>query len=162
MSQSKAGTDTLFASQNSSTVQHSSSGRAWRHPESSGWEEGSNSTQGHLSRTSSIATTRLGMPNPALLVFFSKAYRKSHACTPRLSPLISWLFCPLLCLFFFFFKSKSQRVSVQGAGPCFSSSRASAAFALPCLDASAKVKYNPPTHPKQMLETCLSLPSAVL
>jgi len=51
VSESKVGTDTLFASSNSSTFQHSSSGRAWRHPDCSGWEEGSHSTQGHLPRT---------------------------------------------------------------------------------------------------------------
>lgn len=137
VSESKVGTDTLFVSRNSSTVQHSSPGRAQRHPQSSVWEDSSHSAQGHLSGTPSIATTWFGMPSPAVLS--SKAYQEKELCMyPRILTLISWLFCPPP---FGVFPPQNQGMSCRLRDCALLQ-----ALPLPRLDVNAKVKYNPPTQ----------------
>lgn len=119
---------------------------------SSGREEGFTMLKDNLQYSAS--TTWFGMPNPTLSASFSKAYKKSYVHTPGFSPLISWLFCPSLLGCF-----AIKEPAGQGAGPRSSSSCASAAFASSWCECQSQIQS---THPKQMLETCMSVSSCPL
>lgn len=83
-----------------------------------------------------------------IISIFLYSLQKELRMYPKI--LISWLFFPPLFGDFF------NEVPAGQRGWCWMTLFTKPCLGCLCLDANAEVKYNPSTHPKQMLETCLS------